>query len=130
MPARNEPDRGELHYPFLFDTIDAPGLHGLGGLRIHPGGGTSTQAWLAGLGLRNGPSTWPEATLNKSLAHRTLRRRSAALPNPRDSYAVVCACIHPKSGGAPPGLMIRDLPEPFARCKVSMRGRINSSALP
>ncbi|KRB34948.1 hydroxypyruvate isomerase family protein [Acidovorax sp. Root70] len=46
VPARNEPDRGELHYPFLFDTIDALGYKGWVGCEYRPAADTSAGlAW-------------------------------------------------------------------------------------
>lgn len=53
VPARNEPDTGEVNYPFLFDLIDSLGYDGWIGCEYRPAdpspGGTS-----AGLGwLRN-----------------------------------------------------------------------------
>lgn len=44
-PTRQEPDVGELHYPYLFDTIDALGYTGWVGCEYRPAGGTR-----AGLG--------------------------------------------------------------------------------
>ncbi|MGQ0730087.1 hydroxypyruvate isomerase family protein [Acidovorax sp.] len=48
VPARHEPDRGELHYPFLLDTIDALGYTGWVGCEYTPAAGTSQ-----GLGWRD-----------------------------------------------------------------------------
>ena len=48
VPARHEPDRGELNYPFLFDTIDALGYAGWAGCDYTPAAGT-----LEGLGWRD-----------------------------------------------------------------------------
>ena len=48
VPARNEPDRGELHYPFLFETLDALGYRGWVGCEYRPAAGTSE-----GLGWRD-----------------------------------------------------------------------------
>lgn len=48
VPARQEPDQGELHYPFLFDTIDALGYGGWIGCEYRPAAGTSQ-----GLGWRD-----------------------------------------------------------------------------
>ena len=41
VPARHEPDQGELHYPYLFDTIDALGYGGWVGCEYRPAAGTS-----------------------------------------------------------------------------------------
>lgn len=48
VPGRHEPDRGELHYPFLFDTIDALGYTGWVGCEYLPAAGTTD-----GLGWRD-----------------------------------------------------------------------------
>jgi hydroxypyruvate isomerase len=45
VPERNEPDSGELHYPYLFDVIDQLGYDGWIGCEYRPRAGTS-----AGLG--------------------------------------------------------------------------------
>jgi 2-dehydrotetronate isomerase len=45
VPERHEPDTGELHYPYLFETIDALGYDGWIGCEYRPRAGTS-----AGLG--------------------------------------------------------------------------------
>lgn len=45
VPERNEPDSGELNYPYLFDVIDALGYDGWIGCEYRPRAGTS-----AGLG--------------------------------------------------------------------------------
>ena len=55
VPARNEPDRGELHYPFLFDAIDALGYTGWVGCEYSPSAGTSQGLGWRDLALRNGP---------------------------------------------------------------------------
>ena len=47
VPERHEPDRGELHYPYLFDLIDACGYSGWVGCEYRPAAGTR-----AGLGWR------------------------------------------------------------------------------
>lgn len=47
VPERQEPDRGELHYPYLFALIDALGYEGWVGCEYRPAAGTS-----AGLGWR------------------------------------------------------------------------------
>ena len=48
VPERQEPDRGELHYPYLLDLIDALGYTGWIGCEYRPASGTSE-----GLGWRN-----------------------------------------------------------------------------
>lgn len=45
VPERHEPDTGELHYPYLFEVIDALGWQGWVGCEYRPRAGTS-----AGLG--------------------------------------------------------------------------------
>lgn len=45
VPGRHEPDRGELHYPYLFERLDALGYDGWVGCEYRPHAGTS-----AGLG--------------------------------------------------------------------------------
>jgi len=45
VPDRHEPDLGELHYPYLFERIDALGYTGWIGCEYRPRAGTS-----AGLG--------------------------------------------------------------------------------
>jgi hydroxypyruvate isomerase len=45
VPGRNEPDTGEINYPFLFDLIDSLGYAGWIGCEYRPRAGT-----LAGLG--------------------------------------------------------------------------------
>ncbi len=44
-PGRHEPDAGEIHYPYLFDLIDALGYTGWIGCEYHP-----RQETVAGLG--------------------------------------------------------------------------------
>lgn len=47
VPERHEPDRGELHYPYLFERIDALGYQGWIGCEYRPRGDTSAGlAWL------------------------------------------------------------------------------------
>ena len=41
VPGRHEPDRGELHYPFLFETLDALGYSGWVGCEYRPAADTS-----------------------------------------------------------------------------------------
>jgi len=46
VPGRHEPDRGELHYPFLFETLDALGYSGWVGCEYRPAADTSAGlAW-------------------------------------------------------------------------------------
>ena len=45
VPERHEPDVGEVHYPYLFDALDAGGYDGWVGCEYRPKAGTS-----AGLG--------------------------------------------------------------------------------
>ena len=45
VPERHEPDRGELHHPYLFDVLDELGYDGWVGCEYRPKAGTS-----AGLG--------------------------------------------------------------------------------
>ena len=40
VPGRNEPDLGEIHYPFLFDLIDQLGYEGWVGCEYKPWGKT------------------------------------------------------------------------------------------
>ncbi|CAN7173248.1 TIM barrel protein [Acidovorax sp. LjRoot66] len=47
VPERQEPDRGELHYPYLFDLIDSLGYAGWVGCEYRPAAGTSEGlGWL------------------------------------------------------------------------------------
>ena len=49
VPGRHEPNRGELNYPFLFDTIDALGYGGWVGCEYRPAAGTSQGlGWMTG----------------------------------------------------------------------------------
>ncbi|MFN4117698.1 2-oxo-tetronate isomerase [Acidovorax sp.] len=48
VPARQEPDQGELNYPYLFDVIDALGYAGWIGCEYRPSNGTTQ-----GLGWRD-----------------------------------------------------------------------------
>lgn len=56
VPMRHEPDLGELHYPYLFDVIDAVaaecGWDGWVGCEYRPAGGVQPGATTAGLGWR------------------------------------------------------------------------------
>ena len=45
VPERNEPDSGEVNYPYLFEMLDASGYDGWVGCEYHPRADTS-----AGLG--------------------------------------------------------------------------------
>ena len=45
VPGRHEPDHGEIHYPFLFERLDALGYEGWVGCEYRPRAGTA-----AGLG--------------------------------------------------------------------------------
>lgn len=48
VPDRQEPDHGELHYPYLFDVIDATGYTGFLGCEYRPAGRTEDGlGWLA-----------------------------------------------------------------------------------
>jgi 2-dehydrotetronate isomerase len=47
VPQRNEPDHGELNYPYLFGVIDETGWDGWIGCEYRPAGGTSEGlGWL------------------------------------------------------------------------------------
>jgi hydroxypyruvate isomerase len=47
VPGRHEPDVGEVHYPYLFELIDALGYDGLIGAEYRPRGATSAGlAWF------------------------------------------------------------------------------------
>jgi 2-dehydrotetronate isomerase len=49
VPERNEPDRGELNYDYVFDLIDELGFEGWIGCEYRPKAGTSEGlAWLRG----------------------------------------------------------------------------------
>ncbi len=50
VPERHEPDTGELHYPYLFDVIDALGYGGWVGCEYRPARGTQVAGTTAGLG--------------------------------------------------------------------------------
>lgn len=48
VPQRHEPDVGEIHYPYLFELIDALGYDGWIGCEYRPKAGTSERlGWLA-----------------------------------------------------------------------------------
>lgn len=48
VPERHEPDRGELHYPYLFEVLDALAYRGWVGCEYRPAAGTSAGlGWLA-----------------------------------------------------------------------------------
>jgi hydroxypyruvate isomerase len=57
VPGRNEPDSGEIHYPYLFGQMDALGYSGWVGCEYRPKAGTS-----AGLGWLK---SWLEKTSSK-----------------------------------------------------------------
>ena len=47
VPERHEPDRGEVHYPYLFDVVDALGWDGWIGCEYRPAAATSEGlGWL------------------------------------------------------------------------------------
>jgi hydroxypyruvate isomerase len=47
VPDRHEPDEGEVHFPHLFDRVDALGYSGFVGCEYHPRAGTSEGlGWL------------------------------------------------------------------------------------
>jgi hydroxypyruvate isomerase len=50
VPDRNEPDVGELHYPYLFAVIDELGYSGWVGCEYRPRAGTQPGGTSAGLG--------------------------------------------------------------------------------
>ncbi len=50
VPERNEPDAGELHYPYLFGVLDALGYAGWVGCEYRPRRGVQPGATSAGLG--------------------------------------------------------------------------------
>jgi len=54
VPERQEPDTGELHYPYLFEVIDALGWQGWIGCEYRPRAGTSAGLgwWQKAQGLR------------------------------------------------------------------------------
>lgn len=49
-PGRNEPDAGEINYPYLFALLDELGYGGWVGCEYRPGRGAGAGATLAGLG--------------------------------------------------------------------------------
>lgn len=55
VPERHEPDRGELHYPYLFDLLDAWAVCWVG-CEYRPAVGSRRPAWLGWryAGLRKG----------------------------------------------------------------------------
>ena len=91
VPGRHEPDRGELNYPFLFDTIDALGYGGWVGCEYWPAAGTS--AGLAGgweyplSALRGTPALWggtcsassAQVPVSQAMTHTSAALRHAAL---------------------------------------------------
>lgn len=53
VPLRNEPDSGELHYPHLFEALDALGYAGFVGCEYRPrNGSVAGLGWLAATGAR------------------------------------------------------------------------------
>jgi len=60
VPDRHEPDRGELHYPYLFEVLDELGYTGWVGCEYRPRLGTAQGATRAGLGWL--PRGRPEAS--------------------------------------------------------------------
>ena len=50
VPARHEPDTGEVHYPFLFGLIDACGYDGWVGCEYRPVRGPVPHGTRDGLG--------------------------------------------------------------------------------
>jgi hydroxypyruvate isomerase len=52
VPERHEPDVGEVHYPYLFDLIDALGYDGWIGCEYRPRRGAEPGATTDGLGWR------------------------------------------------------------------------------
>jgi hydroxypyruvate isomerase len=47
VPERHEPDRGEVHYPYLFDVVDELGWDGWIGCEYRPAAATSAGLrWL------------------------------------------------------------------------------------
>lgn len=53
VPNRNEPDRGEINYPYLFDLIDELGYDGWIGCEYRPANGTlAGLKWAAPYGIR------------------------------------------------------------------------------
>jgi len=50
VPDRHEPDTGELHYPYLFDLLDALGYGGWVGCEYRPARGAQMAGTTAGLG--------------------------------------------------------------------------------
>jgi hydroxypyruvate isomerase len=52
VPGRNEPDIGEINYPYLFDLIDGLGFSGWVGCEYRPIAGTGKGlAWAAQYGI-------------------------------------------------------------------------------
>ncbi len=53
VPDRAEPDRGEVHYPAIFEALEGIGYRGLVGLEYKPRGSTEEGlAWMERLGVR------------------------------------------------------------------------------
>jgi hydroxypyruvate isomerase len=60
VPGRNEPDRGEINYPYIFDLVDELGYAGWIGCEYRPRGGTlEGLGWAAryGIGQRKSGAT-------------------------------------------------------------------------
>jgi hydroxypyruvate isomerase len=53
VPERQEPDVGELHYPYLFDVLDELGYSGWVGCEYRPQRGTRPGGTSSGLGWRS-----------------------------------------------------------------------------
>jgi hydroxypyruvate isomerase len=53
VPERHEPDMGEVHYPYLFDLIDALGWDGWIGCEYRPARGAVADGTSQGLGWKN-----------------------------------------------------------------------------
>ncbi|MGQ0709770.1 MAG: 2-oxo-tetronate isomerase [Rhodoferax sp.] len=59
VPERHEPDQGEVHYPYLFELIDALGWDGWVGCEYRPTRGAVAGGSTAGLGWMPKGSTQP-----------------------------------------------------------------------
>ncbi|MES2759319.1 MAG: 2-oxo-tetronate isomerase [Pseudomonadota bacterium] len=57
VPARNEPDDGEVNYPFLFRLLDELGYDGWIGCEYRPRG--KTEDGLGWLAAASNPGAWP-----------------------------------------------------------------------
>ena len=57
VPSRHEPDKGELHYPFLFELLDELGYQGVIGCEYNPAGVTEEGLdWIRQYGVVPRPS--------------------------------------------------------------------------